>query len=175
LIARKYAEARKLAGVESWRGSALQLRAMSADPNRIDLDIGRNLVIATFFGAPDDATYERYLARLALNLREVIRAGTKTTLVLDTTHAPIPASAKCRQMQAEWLRAHNEELRLCCVGTAFVFQSTLIRGAVTAVLWLQSLPYEYTLVATRYEAQAWCIKQLALAGVSLGQQPLPAP
>lgn len=143
------------------------IAAMAVDPNRIDLDISRNLVIATFFGAPDDAAYEHYLGLLADNLRNVLRQSTKTTMILDTTHAPIPASAKCRQMQASWLRTHHEELRLGCVGTAFVFQSTLVRGAVTAVLWLQSLPYDYTLVATRAEAETWCAKQLALVGLSL--------
>lgn len=147
---------------------------MALLPDRIDVNYERRpLIVATFFGSPTDQQFAEYLEALAKNLMECIRTGKKTALLLDTTYAPIPASAGKRKQQADWLEKYSRELGIACVGTAFVIQSTLVRGAMTAVFWLQRLPYPHTVAASYEQGEAWCIEQLAASGLSVqarGQQ-----
>ena len=43
---------------------------------------------------------------------------------------------------------------------AFVIDSPIVRGALTAILWIQPLPYEHRIVGTRADANAWLRGQL---------------
>jgi hypothetical protein len=42
-------------------------------------------------------------------------------------------------MQAGWMKRHEVETRRGTAGIAFVIPSALVRGALTAILWLQPL------------------------------------
>jgi hypothetical protein len=45
-----------------------------------------------------------------------------------------------------------------------VTDNPVIRGAITALLWIQSFPWEYTVVATREEAERWAVARHARTG-----------
>ena len=45
--------------------------------------------------------------------------------------------------------------------------SSLVRGILTAILWLSDIPSPYHVVGTQAEAEAWCEAQLAQHGVVL--------
>ena len=58
---------------------------------------------------------------------------------------------------------HNDALlRTYSAGSAFVISSPLVRGGLTAILWLQALPSPFIVVATRPEAESWARAQLQL-------------
>ena len=120
------------------------------------------LVVVTHHGAPTDAEFDEYLVKLKDNLDRAVRERMKTVLIFDATHAT-SSSAKQRQRQAAWMKQHEAPSRLHSAGYAFVIPSTIVRGALTAVLWLSPMPAPYVVVATFAEAQAFCMKMLSEA------------
>jgi hypothetical protein len=119
------------------------------------------IVVVKFAGTATDAEFGDYLSTMSrmLGKKQV------TATILDATEAGA-TSALQRRRQADWLKKNADVLKLYSVGTAFVITSPLVRGALTAILWVQPMPAPHTLVATLPEAEAWAKKQLA-------QHPLP--
>lgn len=90
-------------------------------------------------------------------------AGTVT--ILDARRA-VRNPATQRKKQAEWIERHTEQLRKYSLGTAFIINSPLVRGVLTAILWVRPLPTQHTVVSTMEEAEAWVQQQLAAAGLA---------
>jgi hypothetical protein len=110
----------------------------------------------TYVGTIDDATFQRYLDDLA----SVLSVRQPYVLLADATRSGAP-TAKQRRMQADLIREHFAGFERYCAGAAFVIESALIRGALTAILWAQKLPYEHTVVGTREDALAWLTPRVA--------------
>lgn len=121
---------------------------------RVDVT-GFPLVVVTYEGMVDDAEFDAYLAELD---RHVLRRQ-RCAFVFDARNAG-RSPATQRRKQAEWMKANDEVLRSYSAGYAFVISSPLVRGALTAILWLQSLPAPFTVVATFSEAERWARAQL---------------
>jgi hypothetical protein len=109
----------------------------------------------TYVGTVDDATFQRYLDDLV----SVLSMRQPYVLLADATRSGAP-TAKQRRMQADLIREHEAAFALYCNGAAFVIESALIRGALTAILWAQKLPYEHTVVSTRQDGLAWLATKL---------------
>ncbi len=124
----------------------------------------RPLVVATMIGLPNEQQFIEYLNTMAVNMRYALARSEKTAVILDTTQAPVALSPRMRKLQAEWLQEHSHGLRVACVGMGFVIQSALVRGAMTAVLWLQGMPYPHAVCASWEKAEAYCLEQLAQHG-----------
>jgi hypothetical protein len=93
------------------------------------------LLEVTFSGTVDGPTFDAYLDDLTRAIR--FRAGPRVLLMDATTCGYVSASA--RKKQADWMRDHDEETRAVTAGIAFVLPSPWLRGALTAILWLQPL------------------------------------
>ncbi len=122
------------------------------------------LVIVEFFGAPDDDEFARYLAKIeALAEFGASRpqvAGDRGAILFDTTHASRPITASQRRMQAEHMRRMKTTLRSTAsqnaTGVCFVFTNSIVRGVLTAILWLQPMSERYEVCSTRELAETWC-------------------
>lgn len=120
------------------------------------------LVIVTFEGVSTEPEFDDYLRRMSGYLA---RKETIAT-VLDATRAgPTPPTQ--RRKQAEWMRENEAVLRRQSAGTAFVISSAVVRGVLTAILWLQPIPQEHVVVATRAEGIRWAREQLRKRGVNV--------
>jgi hypothetical protein len=127
----------------------------------IEIDESRfPLVTVRFDGVVDDATFEAYLA----GLQRMLGRREPYALVLDASTAG-PAPAKQRRRQAEWMAANEADVARWSVGAAFVITSSLTRGLLTAILWIQPMPQPHTVVATRREAEQWARERLRARGV----------
>jgi hypothetical protein len=118
-------------------------------------DSGYPLVVVTFEGTVDDATFDGYLKRMD----DYVARRQRNAFVFDASGAgrtPAPQ----RRKQAEWMKINEATLRAFSAGCAFVITSPLVRGALTAILWLQNIPSPYTVVGTRSEAERWARAQL---------------
>jgi hypothetical protein len=114
------------------------------------------LVVVTPIGPLDFSTFEVYLAQLDAWL---VR-GQRFAMVLDTRRsAPLPAVL--RRRHAEWMAARKAALERWCAGGAIAITDPLIRGTLTAILWVQPLPFRHQVVKTREEGEEWCRTQLA--------------
>lgn len=115
------------------------------------LDFGTLPILEiTYVGVIDDSTFQRYLDDLVT----VLSMRQPYVLLADATRAGAP-NAKQRRMQADMIRDHEAGFARYCLGAAFVIESALIRGALTAILWAQKLPYDHTVVGTRDDALTW--------------------
>lgn len=108
------------------------------------------LVWLSYVGKVTDAEFEAYLAEYL----EVLNRGQHYGCIFDASRAGVP-SALQRRLQADWQRRHERRLKQLCVGGAFVIRSAPIRGALTAILWLQPLPFPHSVVSTPLAALEW--------------------
>lgn len=118
------------------------------------------LVVIRYVGSTSDEEFQRYLSRmeeLVVARREI------NAVILDASKADA-ATAKQRKMQADWMKGHEAALRRYCVGNAFVITSTVVRGALTAIFWLQPPAAPSSVFGSFAAAEAWALEQLAAAG-----------
>jgi hypothetical protein len=82
--------------------------------------------------------------------------------------APGPAE---RKLITDWVssRRVRENAARLCVGAAAVTPGSVLRGALTAIMWFWTPPFPLKPVATSVEGIEFCVAQLLQAGVSLQQ------
>ena len=113
------------------------------------------LVVLAAPGVIEPAAFEAFLSRMD----DVLFRGHRFALILDLTGGA-PLGARLRRRQADWLATHSFDLERLCAGVGVVSTNPLIRGTLTAILWLQPLPCPHRLVAALPEAEAWCLREL---------------
>lgn len=95
----------------------------------------------------------------------VIARRQRYALLLDASRAAVP-SATIRQLKADFLRERAGVLGALCVGGAFVLASPAIRGAMSAIFWLQPLPYPHVVVGSVAEGERWCRERVKADGLA---------
>ncbi len=128
-------------------------------PIRIDLN-RMPLVIVTWEGACSDDEVQAYLT----NMSEVVARPDRRAVIFDASKASPPGATQ-RRMQGAWLKENKERIQHKTVGTAFVIDSAIIRGGLTAVFWIQGLSTQQLVCATLPEAVQWAEQRLVDAGV----------
>lgn len=121
------------------------------------------LVVLRFEGAPSDEEFSRYLDEVA---REVFALDRPHGMLVDAARLT-SMSAKQRRMQADWMAKHDATVRRNSAGNALVITSPLIRGALTAILWIRPMPSEHVVVSTYAEAEHWILAKLRARGLSV--------
>jgi hypothetical protein len=129
----------------------------------IEIDESRfPLVTVTFVGQVAEYEFDRYLQTMS----RVLQRRAKNAIVFDARRAANP-NATQRSKQAAWLKSHRDPIEKYSCGSAFVIASAIIRGGLTAILWVAPIPGEHTVVATLAEGETWAIGRLSAAGVSV--------
>jgi len=91
------------------------------------------------------------------------RGGDRYAMVLDNRKAgPLPATQ--RKLIAEHMERYAARARSRCVCTAFVSDSTLMRGVLTAIMWLRKPEVETQIFGELEEAIRWARAKLQSAG-----------
>lgn len=119
------------------------------------------VVIATIEGTPDDGDLERFIRE---NWSDLERQE-PYVLVLDVRRIG-GVNPKLRRRLAEFISANETILRRYRAGVAYVLDSSLTRGVLTAIYWLKPPPYRYDFFKTVDDAKAWgtrCVAQHAAA------------
>lgn len=88
----------------------------------------------------------------------------------DLSHAPSMPPAQRRSM-TDWMNENERNLAAQCCATAMVFDSMLMRGALTAMLWMFRPPYPTEVFKTREDALRWAREMLDRNA----QKPTPKP
>jgi hypothetical protein len=118
---------------------------------------------------------ERYDAAAVQRMHEAFepfyRRGQRYALLSIQPRGSVAPGAKERKMLIDWVgspRVQEYASRLC-VGAAAVVDGALMRGALTAVLWVWKPPFPLHAAATVSDGIDHCVERLVAAGV-----PLPA-
>ncbi len=131
----------------------------------IAIDTSRpSLVVIRFDGVVDDEAFDRYLK----DIHEIGQRRGRAdfyALIIDGRGGGRPTPAQ-RHRQTEFIKLHHEVLTARCVGAAFVITSAVARGVLTALLWVQPLPYEHVVVGSVDDAENWCGHRLAARAAS---------
>lgn len=92
-------------------------------------------------------------------LHEIMEQGKPSQIyrwvVINDLTTPVFGSPIHRKRQAQWMIAHDAEIRYRTSGIAFVMTSGLVRTTLTAVFWLAPLPAPHGIFATLAEAMSW--------------------
>ena len=127
---------------------------------RIDLvDTQRPLYVVAIHGVPTDEQFQGYLDWMV----EVAGRGPHA-MVIDATHSGM-VSARQRKMQAQWMEEHEELNRRTTAAMSFVLPNPLLRGLLTAILWLQPMPCPFSVVSTRARGVRYCEARLRERGL----------
>jgi hypothetical protein len=102
-----------------------------------------------------DAHFKEYRALLSRNKPYVI--------LMDTTKMG-STTAVFRKRYASFFKDHEAPLKRLCKGGALLITSGIVRGTLTAVLWLTPMPFPHKIVANREEAMPWLNSQLSGSG-----------
>lgn len=128
-------------------------------PFRIDQSRAPLMVITSEGGA-SDAEFDRYLAEMTAMLGTLPRYA----VLMDARAAARPPATQ-RQKQAAWMKQHHDELARYTVAMAFVIDNPIVRGALTAILWLQPMPMPHKLFARVADAERWLVERLGDEGL----------
>jgi hypothetical protein len=87
-------------------------------------------------------------------------------MVIDTRRGTQPP-AHIRRVMSEYREKYALHVRRYCRGHAFVIDSGLMRGVMTAMYWLRKPDAEVRVCRELDEALGWASNQLALSGVAV--------
>ncbi len=106
--------------------------------------------------AMSDADYRAYLE---WTRRYVVCTGQGYALVLDAQNTP-GVSASQRQILGEHMQSTKAFSSKYCAGTAMVFDSTLMRGMMTAIFWLSQPQHATKVFSQKPDAIFWAKSRL---------------
>ncbi len=151
-----------------------------APPNEIRVIDRGPVIVVELSGFPSDAQFKAYLEEVEAILERRYRMAPnapreqRAAILFDTTHSTRPVTATQRRMQAEHMRRLKERFpmdeRAEQAAVIFVITQTLIRGVLTAVLWLQPSKEHFKVCATREEADLY-VKRWIVGAVSRTDRP----
>lgn len=136
--------------------SSSETRPRTADGRRFWLDdSGWPILVVTLPPAPSDEEVLAYLKQLGTYRKR----HQPYALLVDATYAT-SFSPRQRKMQADHIREGLPITRIYLKGIAYVAQSALKRGVITAIHWLVEPPAPHEVFATKAEAEMWLADRL---------------
>lgn len=125
----------------------------------IHVDDQGTIITVTYYSGATDEQYEAHLAEMdAIVERNKRRIG--SWVVINDTTRWMKSNANQRKMHAAWMSRHEDMMRARTAGVAFVIDNAIVRGGLTAVLWLAPLPCPHCIVKTMAEAKRWAQQRL---------------
>jgi hypothetical protein len=124
------------------------------------------VVVACPVGESTDGDVEEYVRRHDA----LVARGEAHVVVMDSRQGKL-MRPEHRKRLAAWIASHAAELRKCRMGLAFVSNSALVRGMLTATYWLSPPPYPYRTFSSLDEAMAWARSLLGPTEVQGGSRP----
>lgn len=97
---------------------------------------------------------ERYASLVEADRILDARPGRYCLVLNNCAAGPVPASQ--RKMIAEHMSEHSARARARCRSTAFVFDSPVMRGVLTAIFWMRKPEVETRVFADVKRAVEWC-------------------
>ncbi len=90
----------------------------------------------------------RHITTLPARLRARLSKRTRSYLIHVTSGACRSAGPKGRKLMSDWLARDFELIRATSLGTCYVIDPFLARGALTAILWLSEMSTPYKVEST---------------------------
>lgn len=109
-----------------------------------------------------------HLDRASARMQDLLQSEAPRRYVIQVTCARFrSADPRCRKLLATWMQREKETIRAVQIGTCFVTDSILARGALTAVLWLARLPTPHSVAACLPDAITHATKACRRSGLTV--------
>ena len=118
-----------------------------------------------------EATLRQHLDQQAEQMERTLRLGRRLYLIISAQGAHRP-SVEVRKLQAEWMEENRELIARCSLGIGFVIDSSLVRGALTAIFWVSRPPVPYKVHSTLGDAIDCAVAVCREQGVALPDEAL---
>lgn len=110
-------------------------------------------------GQPSDEELAESLQRISSLIATEARANRKIVMIVDMRKAGA-LSASQRRIASSWMKENVRAWKQVALGSAFVIDSPIVRGVLTALLWLQPLDMPHDVVSNLDAAMRWVIERL---------------
>ena len=117
------------------------------------------LLMLRVTGVMSDKQFSEFLVQSSAYLER----GERYVSILDLGQVGLPSPVQ-RQMQAEWIRKHDADLREYVLGNANIITSAPIRLALSLIFHLKPLPMPYAAVADMDSALRFALGKLEEGG-----------
>lgn len=136
-------------------------------PKTVQIDSSRwPLVTVRFVGDLLEDEFDAYLRFLNANMERTERESQMTAIVFDSRQVGrvLPS---IRAKMTRWIQSNTAQTRRTCAGFGFVIDSQLVRGLLTAVLWVVPIPAPHAVTSTVTEAEDFLTNELEKHGVRI--------
>lgn len=110
-------------------------------------------------GHPSDEELAESLQRITRLIEDEKRAQRKIVMIVDMRKAGA-LSASQRRVASSWMKENLRAWKQVAIGSAFIIDSPIVRGVLTALLWLQPLDMPHDVVSNLDAAMRWVIERL---------------
>ena len=117
-----------------------------------------------------DREHSKDLTKFRAALSEDLRSGRKTVVILDLRRSSVLSTSQ-RWMTALWMKEVAPLFERTTFGIVFIVQSALVRGVLSALLWVQPKGIPYAMVSDLDSAVLWAISCMEDADVNLSSEP----
>jgi hypothetical protein len=120
-------------------------------------------------GQPSDEELTESLQRITGLLQDDQRKRQKSVMIVDMRHAGA-LKANQRRIASAWMKQNLQLYKHHVLGCVFIIDSPIVRGVLTALLWLQPLEMPHDVVATVNDAVRWAIEHLKAEGIAVPER-----
>lgn len=120
-------------------------------------------------GKPSDEELAETLQSITRLLAEQRARESRHIMIIDMRRSA-PLSAPQRRTSSEWMKSTMPLVKQVVIGAVFVIDSPIIRGVLTALLWLQPMEQPHGLVGSLDEAVRWAVARLDTERVPVPQR-----
>lgn len=103
-------------------------------------------------------------ARMTSLIKGRDRVVPRKAVVINDGSCELIPPPSIRKLQADWIKSHEDMLRLVCHGIGMIVPGMLVRNTLTAVLWLAPLPVPMKVLKDMDEALVWAIAEVDAFG-----------
>jgi hypothetical protein len=132
------------------------------ETEQIEYDESRWPLVVVHF--PESFSHEDWMAQvrnLGASVDRAVRERVRYAIIVDAARVGSPPSALQRKAASDFNRDRYDDLKKHLVGWASVITSPILRGAITAMTWLQPTPFPQRVFGTIEAAEEWAQGQIA--------------
>jgi len=137
---------------------------MGAEHSRADLDL--SLWPLVIFTVREGMKAADYLAVFARYEAEVFTRKERYVSITNLSMLDGVPGAHDRKVLADWMGKHSDYVGRWALGNCTVIRSAVVRGALTALYWVQKPPTPQTAHGTLWESIEWGLTTLDQAGIA---------
>lgn len=137
--------------------------SMGTDNARADLDL--SLWPIVIFTVRENMKPADYYAAFARYETEVFTRKERYVSITNLSMMDGVPNASDRKVMADWMGKHSDYVGRWALGNSTVIRSAVVRGALTALYWVQKPPTAQTAHGTLRESIEWGLGMLDQAGI----------